>query len=199
MQSSIQALRKVNSIFFVDLISLKLAKAFVKTLEQVQKSLAFVTSVNIIEVISKLCVGLEISSNQWRMDFDAFAIFGVYVSICEFGLIEIAFKSLLVVMSLHCLVAKLKDVYVMQIIEVLSIETAESNHATTNESSTMPPAWLRMLRRSSSDLNVFKRIILDINDQQIVKIITKSTCKDINFIIVNNTRMPPSWQKRWAL
>ena len=84
------------------------------------------------------------------------------------------------------LIAQLKDVDVVKVIKVFSIETSKDNHTASHETSTVSSSRFWMFEWTSSHFQSFECIARNINHKDIVKIVTKSSCKDIYFSIEDN-------------
>ena len=70
----------------------------------------------------------------------------------------------------------------MEIVEILSVEATEDEHATAQETSAVPSPSLGDV---SSYLSSGDLILLRVKDENIIEIITESTPEDINFILIN--------------
>jgi hypothetical protein len=75
----------------------------------------------------------------------------------------------------------LSDIDIVEIVEILSVESTEDEHATAQETCTVPSPSLGDV---SSYLSSGDLILLRVKDENIIEIITESTPEDINFILV---------------
>lgn len=90
---------------------------------------------------------------------------------------------------------QLEYIDVMQVIEVLSVESTKNDHATSYKSSTVSAPWFGMISNHTSNFQAFKRVVNHIDHQNIVKVTTESSGKDVYFSIKDCGRMSPPGQK----
>lgn len=85
------------------------------------------------------------------------------------------------------LVGEFKDVDVVQIVEVLSVEASEGDHTTAHKASAVSSSWLGVVLRVSADFESLEGVALHIDDEKIVEIVTEPSCKDVNLVVVDST------------
>ena len=86
-----------------------------------------------------------------------------------------------------CFIAKLEYIDVVEIVEILSIESSKGDHTAPHEASAMSSPRLRMVLSIPTDFQALEGVTLDIYDKQIVKIVAESPCEHIDFIIIDCT------------
>ena len=89
-----------------------------------------------------------------------------------------------------------KNVNIVKIIEIFAIESTKNDHITSNKASTMSPSCFRQLNISLERLH---RFLFQINNKNIIQIITESSPKNINLILINRGSMSPSRKESIAL
>lgn len=87
----------------------------------------------------------------------------------------------------------------MQIVEVLSVEASEGDHAATHETSTVSSSWFWMVLRVSADFQTLKGVVLHVDDEKIVEVVTEPSCEDVDLVIIDCTRVSPSREKGRSL
>ena len=87
---------------------------------------------------------------------------------------------------------RFKDVDVVEVIKVLSIESSECHHTTANKSTCMSSP---SLRNHSTSPEIFQGRTLRVNDNDVLEIIAESPSKNVNFTIKDHRSMPPTSQK----
>lgn len=120
------------------------------------------------------------------MDIDSLSFTSVDNSIREVFIVDVGLEALIAERSLD-LVGQLKDVDVVQVVEVLTVEASEGDHATAHEASTVSSSWFWVLLRVSTDLQALQGVILNIDDEKIVEIVTESASKDVDLVVIDCT------------
>ena len=118
------------------------------------------------------------------MDKDSFSFTSVDNSIREVFIVDVGLEDLIAERSLD-LVGQLKDVDVVQVVEVLAVEASEGDHATAHEASTVSSPWLGVLLGVSADLQALQGVALNIDDEKIVEVVTESTSEDVDLVVVD--------------
>ena len=73
----------------------------------------------------------------------------------------------------------------MKVVEVLTVEASEGDHATAHEASTVSSPWLGVLLGVSADLQALQGVALNIDDEKIVEVVTESTSEDVDLVVVD--------------
>lgn len=183
---SIRSLRQFDLVFAVDLVLLNPSISLVKALQQSKQGNLAVVPVDLLKVVDELGVGGEVPSDQRRVNVDSLSFTGVNNAVREVLTVDVGLKALIAESSLD-LVVQLKDIDVVQVVEVLAIETSEGDHATTHEASAVSSSWFWVFLGVSADLQALEGVVLNIDDKEIVEIVTESTSEDVDLVIVDCT------------
>ena len=84
----------------------------------------------------------------------------------------------------------------MKVIEVLSVESSENNHATTHKASAVSSARLRLVDDSSSHSQSLHGVSFGVDDEHIVEVAAETASKDVYFSIKDDRRVAPPAQER---
>ena len=120
------------------------------------------------------------------MDVHSLSLAGVDNTVREVFVVDVGFKAFIAESSLD-LVGQLKDVDVVQVIEVLTVEASEGDHATAHETSAVSSSWFGVFLRVSADFQTLEGVALDINYEQIVEVIAKPSSKNVDFVVIDCT------------
>lgn len=170
----------------MNIVLFNLSISLVKTLQQAKQRNLVVAPVDLFKVVDELGVGLEVPRDQRGMDIDSLSFTGVDNAIREVFIVDVGLEALITKCSLD-LVGQLKDVDVVQVVEVLPVEASEGDHATSHEASAVSSSWLGVLLSVSADLHALEGVVLDIDDEEIVEIVTESTSEDVDLVVVDCT------------
>ena len=83
----------------------------------------------------------------------------------------------------------------MKVVEVLSVEPSEGDHAATHEPSTVSTTGFRVVLHIATDLDSLEGIGLHVDHQQIVEIVAEPACEHIDFVIVDDTGVSPAGEE----
>ena len=81
---------------------------------------------------------------------------------------------------------QLEDIDVVKVIKVFSVETSKNDHTTSHKTSTVSSSWFWVFEWTSSHFQSLECVVRDINDKNIVEIVTKSSSKDVYFSVKDN-------------
>lgn len=165
---------------------LNLSITLVKALQQSKQGNLAVTTVDLLQVVDELSVGPEVPRDQRRVDVHSLSFAGVNNAVREIFIVDVGLEAFIAERSLD-LVVQLKDVDVVQVVEVLTVEASKGNHAAAHEASAVSSPWFGVLLRVSADLQALERVVLDIDDEKIVEIVTESTSENVDLVVIDCT------------
>lgn len=170
----------------MDIVLLNLSITLVKALQQSKQGNLAVTTVDLLQVVDELSVGPEVPRDQRRVDVHSLSFAGVNNAVREIFIVDVGLEAFIAERSLD-LVVQLKDVDVVQVVEVLTVEASKGNHAAAHEASAVSSPWFGVLLRVSADLQALERVVLDIDDEKIVEIVTESTSENVDLVVIDCT------------
>lgn len=195
--AAINGFWQIEVMLGVNIIHGQFSIRLVKSFNEGGKSDHIIAVVDILEVAEEISIGLEMAGNERRVHFYPFSVRTEEHPIVKLVLPQRVLEDLLAACSLD-FVVKLEDVDVVQIVKILSIEPSKGDHTATDKTSGVPSTRFRMIQDISSYFKTLERVISHVDYEQIVEIIAKPTRENVDFIIIDHTRMPPAGKERSA-
>lgn len=150
--SSVESLGKIHLKFLKNGI-LNFTVTFVQSLQKNNQILSWIVPVNSLQVFLTLLWLWEITSNQSFVDRHLISFISSDDMISKLRFTHVIDQSLILVNISFSI--QLEYIDVMQVIEVLSVESTKNDHATTYKSSTVSAPWFGMISNYTSNFQAF--------------------------------------------